>query len=84
MAVAGLHPGWIQRQQQAIIEFQNEQIKALLERQGKKRLLLTADQRRRLAVKGKAPGRYALSEISTKQNYLEALPQDKKCDKLCV
>ena len=57
--------GWIQRQQQAIIEFQNEQIKTLLERQGKKRIWLTDDQRRRLAVKGKALGRKALSEITT-------------------
>src|SRR5688572_4149926 len=57
--------GWLQRQQQAIIEFQSEQIKALLELQGKKRLHLTNDQRRRLAVKGKALGRKALSEITT-------------------
>ena len=57
--------GWVQRQQQQIIEFQNEQIKVLLERQGKKRILLTDDQRRRLAVKGKALGRKALSELTT-------------------
>jgi putative transposase len=57
--------GWIQRQQQAIIEFQNEQIRSLLSAQGKKRIRLTDDQRRRLAVKGKALGREALSEIAT-------------------
>ncbi len=57
--------GWVQRQQQAIIEFQNEQIKALLERQGRKRIWLTDDQRRRLAVKGKSLGRKALSENTT-------------------
>jgi putative transposase len=57
--------GWIQRQQQAIIEFQNEQIRSLLAAQGKKRVRLTDDQRRRLAVKGKVLGRKALSEIAT-------------------
>jgi putative transposase len=57
--------GWIQRQQQAVIEFQNEQIRALLAAQGKKRVRLTDDQRRLLAVKGKALGRKALSEIAT-------------------
>jgi putative transposase len=57
--------GWIQRQQQAVIEFQNEQIRSLLAAQGKKRIRLTDDQRRRLAVKGKALGRKALSQIAT-------------------
>jgi len=57
--------GWIQRQQQAILEFQNEQIQSLLAQQGKTRIRLTDDQRRRLAVKGKALGRKALSEITT-------------------
>ena len=57
--------GWVQRQQQAIIEFQNDQIKTLLAGQGKKRIRLTDDQRRRLAVKGKALGRTVLSEITT-------------------
>ena len=38
--------GWVQRQQQAIIEFQNDQIKTLLEGHGKKRIRLTDDQRR--------------------------------------
>ena len=57
--------GWVHRQQQAIIEFQNDQIKTLLEAQGKKRIRLTDDQRRRLAVKGKSLGRKALGEITT-------------------
>jgi putative transposase len=57
--------GWVQRQQQTIIEFQNEQIRSLLAAQGKKRIRLTDDQRRRLAVKGKALDRKALSEIAT-------------------
>jgi putative transposase len=57
--------GWIQRRQQAVIDFQNEQIRSLLAAQGKKRVRLTDDQRRRLAVKGKALGRKTLSEIAT-------------------
>ena len=57
--------GWVQRQQQAILEFQNEQIQSLLTQQGKTRIRLTNDQRRRLAVKGKALGRKALGEITT-------------------
>src|SRR5262249_49795734 len=57
--------GWVQRQQQAVIEFQNDQIKTQLEGQGKKRIRLTDDQRRRLAVKGEALGRKALSAITT-------------------
>jgi len=37
--------GWANERQQQIIEFQNDQIKALLKKLGKKRLLLTDDQR---------------------------------------
>ena len=56
---------WVNRQQQHVIQFQDEQIRALLQKLGKKRVLLTDDQRRRLAVKGKALGRKALSELTT-------------------
>lgn len=45
-------------------EFQNDEIKAL-KKLGKKRLLLSDDQRRRLAVKAKAIGRKALSQLTT-------------------
>lgn len=48
-----------------IFVFQNDQIKALLNLLGKKRLLLTDDQRRVLAVKGHAPGRKALLNLTT-------------------
>ncbi len=57
--------GWIHRRQQEITEFQNDQIKALLTKLGKKRILLTDDQRRLLAVKGKALGRKTLRELTT-------------------
>ena len=54
--------GLINRQQQQVIEFQNAQIRILMDKLGKKRILLTDDQRRMLAVKGKALGRKALFE----------------------
>jgi len=57
--------GWVNRQQQEIIEFQNAQIQALMDKMGRKRILLTDDQRRVLAVKGKALGRRALMELTT-------------------
>ena len=46
--------GWVNRQQQAAIEFQRTEVQVLRELLGKKRLLLNDDQRRRLAVKGRA------------------------------
>ncbi len=57
--------GWIHRRQQQIIEFQNDQLISLMKSQGKKRILLTDDQRRLLAVKGKALGRKTLRELTT-------------------
>ncbi len=57
--------GWINRDLQAVIEFQSTQIQILMEKLGKKRILLTDDQRRRLAVKGKIIGRKAMLEITT-------------------
>jgi hypothetical protein len=35
--------GWVNRQQQEIIEFQNAQIQALMDKMGRKRILLTDD-----------------------------------------
>ena len=57
--------GWVNRKQQAVIDFQGTQIQVLMEKLGKKRLLLSDDQRRRLAVKAKVLGRKALLEITT-------------------
>ena len=57
--------GWIHRRQQQIIEFQNSQIVSLMQNQGKKRILLTDEQRRLLAVRGKALGRKTLRELTT-------------------
>jgi putative transposase len=57
--------GWVNRRQQEIIEFQNAQIRVLMEKMGRKRILLTNDQRRVLAVKGKALGRKTLMDLTT-------------------
>ncbi len=57
--------GMVQRRQQQIIDFQSSEIEALLSKLGKKRVLLTDDQRRLLAVKGKALGRKTLQELTT-------------------
>jgi len=56
--------GWANERQQQIIEFQNDQIETLLRKLGKKRLLLTDDQRRVLAVKGHALGRTDIQTMS--------------------
>ncbi len=52
--------GWVNRQQQEVIEYLRTENQVLKEKLGKKRVLLTDDQRRRLAVKGKVLGRKML------------------------
>ncbi|MEZ6049647.1 MAG: hypothetical protein R3C11_29515 [Planctomycetaceae bacterium] len=56
---------WINREQQQVIEYLKTENCVLREKLGKKRILLTDNQRRRLAVKGKVLGRKLLSEIRT-------------------
>jgi len=57
--------GWLNRQQQAVVEYLQTENQVLKEKFGKKRILLNDDQRRRLAVKAKVLGRKTLSEIAT-------------------
>ncbi len=57
--------GWVNRQQQTVIEYLRTENQVLREKLGKKRILLNDDQRRRLAVKGKFLGRKMLQEIGT-------------------
>jgi putative transposase len=57
--------GLVKERQQQIIEFQNAQIEALLKKLGEKRLLLDDNQRRLLSIKGYAPGRKTLHELTT-------------------
>ncbi len=57
--------GWVNRQQQFVIEYLLTEKQVLREKLGKKRILLNDDQRRRLAVKGKILGRKLLEEVGT-------------------
>jgi putative transposase len=57
--------GWVNRQQQHVIDYLRTENQVLREKFGKRRILLTDDQRRRLAVKGKVLGRKLLEEVAT-------------------
>ncbi|QDU82463.1 hypothetical protein Pla110_42200 [Polystyrenella longa] len=54
---------WVNREQQLAIEYLKTENSILLEKVGKKRILLNDDERRRLAVKGKQLDRKLLSEL---------------------
>ena len=56
--------GWINRDQQAAIEYLRTENQALREVVGTKRILLNDDQRRRLAVKGRILGLSRLREVA--------------------
>jgi hypothetical protein len=55
--------GWMNRQQQEVIEYLREEVRVLRELQGKRRLRFTDDQRRRLARKAKRIGFGRLKEV---------------------
>ncbi|TWU36496.1 hypothetical protein Q31b_47770 [Novipirellula aureliae] len=55
----------VNRQQQEVIEYLRTENAVLKEKFAKKRILLTDDQRRRLAVKGKILGRKTLEQFET-------------------
>ena len=57
--------GWINRQQQETIEYLRTENQILRESQGRKRIRLNDNQRRRLAIKGKVLGRKILGEIAS-------------------
>src|ERR1700724_3655083 len=57
--------GWINRQQQQVIEYLRTENQILREKLGKRRILLDDDQRRRLAVRGKILGRKLLAQVGT-------------------
>ena len=57
--------GWINRRQQDAIEYLLTENRVLREKLGKNRILLSDDQRRRLAVKGKILGRKMLEQLAT-------------------
>lgn len=57
--------GWINRQQQEVIDYLLTENQVLKEKVGTKRILLNDEQRRRLAVKGKILGCKRLEEVGT-------------------
>ena len=57
--------GWINQQQQDVIEYLSTENRVLRETLGKKRITLNDDQRRRLAVKAKVLGRKLLEQVAT-------------------
>ena len=56
--------GWVNRRQQLAIDYLREENRVLREQLGTRRLRLTDDQRRRLAVRGKILGRKLLGELA--------------------
>ena len=63
-SVVLLFAGWVNRQQQAVIDYLLEENRVLRAAHGPRRLRLTDDQRRRLAVKGQFLGRRRLAGIA--------------------
>jgi hypothetical protein len=59
-----LFSGWINRQQQEVINYLLEENRVLRAAHGPRRLHLTNDQRRRLAVKGQVLGRRRLAAVA--------------------
>ena len=57
--------GWVNRQQQDVIDYQQEENRVLRAGLRGKRLRLSDDDRRRLAVKAQALGREALAQIAS-------------------
>jgi hypothetical protein len=59
-----LFAGWVNRQQQQVIDYLLEENRVLRAAHGPRRLPLTNDQRRRLAVKGQVLGRRRLAAVA--------------------
>src|SRR5690242_11202499 len=57
--------GWINQQQQRVIEYLVEENRVLREQTGNRRMRFTDDQRRRLATRAKKLGRRVLAQIAT-------------------
>jgi hypothetical protein len=57
--------GWVNRQQQQVIEYLRTENQILREKLGKRRILLNDDRRRRLAVKDKVLGRKLLAQVGS-------------------
>ena len=57
--------GYLNQQQQEVIDYLQEENRVLHEQLGSRRLRLNDDQRRRLAVRAKKLGRRVLNELAT-------------------
>ena len=57
--------GWLNQQQQDVIDYRQEENRVLREQLGGNRLHFNDDQRRRLAVRAKKLGRRMLHELTT-------------------
>src|SRR5712691_12536999 len=57
--------GWVNQQQRDVVDYLQEENRALREQVGPGRLRFTDDQRRRLAAKAKILGRRVLRDIAT-------------------
>ena len=57
--------GWVNQQQREVIDYLQEENRALREQLGPRRLRFTDEQRRRLAAKAKILGRRVLRNIAT-------------------
>ena len=57
--------GWMNRHQQAVIEYLMEENRVLREQIGRRRMRFDDDQRRRLAAKAKRLGRKLLGQVAT-------------------
>ena len=57
--------GWMSQQQQEVIAYLREENRILREKLGRKRILLSIEQKRRLATKGKIIGRQLLAQFGT-------------------
>ena len=64
-ALAAALTGWIQRERDAIVAYQKEEIRALREMLGGKRLRFTDAQRRRLALKARPLSHAKLRELGS-------------------
>ena len=60
-----LASSWARQHQQQVIDYLIEENRILLEQSGRGRLVLTDDQRRRLAAKGTVIGRRELQQVAT-------------------
>ena len=57
--------GWVNSRHQAMIDYLRTENQVLGEKLGMKRILLSDDQRQRLAVQGKVLGRKLLEQLAT-------------------